>query len=191
MIFGIISVIVLVALDQLAKWAAVKYLMPYGVLPAIDGVFQWQYLENDGAAFSLFAGRQVFLLVFTGIALLVLAIILMFRRPKDEMETTGLVFIFAGGVGNLIDRMAQGYVVDYISLLFMDFAVFNLADIYVTCGFVVFVCGMIRSEIRTKRRRAARLKAIQEEEVMRVQAKTMAESEVGMNKQENENHGEN
>ncbi len=151
MIFGIVVAVVLIVLDQIAKQMAVSMLMPHGSLPAVAGVFEWLYIENDGAAFSLFAGRQGFLIVFTSIALLVLAFILLFRRPKDKMEAFSLLLIFSGGVGNLIDRIAQGYVVDYIHLLFMNFAVFNLADIYVTVGFALLIIAVVRGEIRAKR----------------------------------------
>ncbi len=170
MIFGIVSIIVLVALDQLAKRAAVAMLMPEGIIPAIPGIFEWRYVENDGAAFSLLAGRQGFLILFTSIALVVLAFVLIFRRPKEEWETTGLVLIFAGGIGNLIDRIAQGYVVDYINLLFMNFAVFNLADIYVTVGFVFLVLGMIRGEIRLRKRKAREAKRAEETKQVAEQA---------------------
>ncbi len=163
MVFGVIVAVVLIALDQLAKKVAVSVLMPQGVLPAIPGVLEWRYIENDGAAFSLFAGRQSFLILFTSVALLIVAYILIFRRPKDKLEAFSFLLIFSGGVGNLIDRIAQGYVVDYINLLFVNFAVFNLADIYVTVGFALLLFAMIRGEIRERKMRANEVKQDEED----------------------------
>ena len=155
MILSVILCAVLVLLDRFSKMAAVRWLMPVGVIPAIPGVFEWRYVENTGAAFSFFAGKQLFLIIITSVALLALAWLILFRRPKDKMEYLALIFIFSGGLGNLIDRIARGYVVDYINLTFMNFAVFNLADIFVSIGFVLLVVAVIRAELRTKKQKAA------------------------------------
>lgn len=159
----ILVCIVLVVLDQLAKWLAVQYLMPVGVLPAVPGIFEWKYVENTGAAFSFLAGKQNFLIIFTGLALLIVAYILLFRRPKGKLEYIAILLIFSGGVGNWIDRAMSGYVVDFVSLLFMKFAVFNVADIYVTIGFALFVVAVFRSEIMSKKKKEDSLEEHSEE----------------------------
>ncbi len=155
MILSIVLCVILIMMDRVAKLVAVQVLLPVGVLPAIPGFFEWRYVENNGAAFSFFAGKQLFLIIVTSIALLVVAYLILFRRPKDRLEYIALILIFSGGVGNLIDRISQGYVVDYISLQFMNFAVFNLADIFVCVGFAILVFAVIRSELRAKKQKDA------------------------------------
>lgn len=152
----------LVGLDQWLKWLAVVYVKPAGVLPGIEGLFQLRYVENDGAAFSILAGQQGLLIVVTGLALLVVAWLLLFKRPQDKLEYLSLVCIFSGGVGNLIDRVANGYVVDYIDLQFMRFAVFNLADVLVCVGFGMLIVAVLRAEWQQRKLRAAQ-KAAEEE----------------------------
>ncbi len=153
MILSFILCVILIMMDRIAKMVAVQVLMPVGVLPAIPGIFEWRYVENTGAAFSFLAGRQTLLIVVTSIALLIVAYLILFRRPKAKMEYIALILIFSGGVGNLIDRIAQGYVVDYICLQFMNFAVFNLADIFVTVGFAILVVSVVRAELRAKKQK--------------------------------------
>ncbi|MDL2254121.1 signal peptidase II [Ruminococcaceae bacterium OttesenSCG-928-I18] len=151
LLLTIVLCLALIGLDKITKILAVNVLMPVGVIPAISGVFEWKYIENTGAAFGLLSGRQPFLIVVTGVALLAVALLLLFRRPKDKLEYISIILIFSGGVGNLLDRIAQGYVVDFINLLFINFAVFNLADIFVTVGFVLLVIAVFRSESRKKK----------------------------------------
>lgn len=138
----------LVGLDQLFKWLAVTYLMPLGAYTVLPGVVGFQYVENTGAAFNIFAGRQIFLIIITGVALLGVAWYLVFRRPQNKLEYCSLVLIFSGGVGNLIDRIANGYVVDYIEFLFVRFAVFNFADILVCVGFALLFFAVVQGELR-------------------------------------------
>ena len=153
LLFTIVMCGVLILLDRLAKIVAVHYLMPLGVVQAIPGLFEWRYIENAGAAFGFFSGMRWVLVVITGLALLVAAYILLFRRPKDKLEYLAIILIFSGGVGNWIDRMTQGFVVDYINVTFMNFAVFNLADIFVCVGFALLVFAVCRSEYRNSKKK--------------------------------------
>ena len=151
LIVSVVTTVVLIVLDRVSKIWAVQTLMPVESMPMIPGIIEFRYVENNGAAFGLLAGRQSFLIVFTSIALLVVAFVLFLRRPKDKMETISLMLIFSGGVGNLIDRIATGYVVDYFNLLFMRFAVFNLADCYVCIGVGLLFIAFIRTELRERK----------------------------------------
>lgn len=155
MLLTIILCAGLIGLDQLLKLLAVHYLAPVGTAELIPGVIGLRYTENTGAAFSMFAGRQTLLIVITGIVLLFGAYILLFRRPKGTLEYTAVVMIFSGGVGNLIDRIANGYVVDYIELQFVRFAIFNLADCLVTVGFVLLVVAVFYTETKVRRLKKA------------------------------------
>lgn len=157
MLLTIILAGALIGADQLIKWLVATNLKPDGAVTVIPGVVEFRYYENTGAAFSILEGKQGFLIVFTAIALLAVAWYLFFRRPKGKLEYIAVLMIFAGGVGNLIDRIANRYVVDYINLLFMRFAIFNFADCLVTVGFALLVVAVLRAEL--KERKAAKEKA--------------------------------
>ena len=133
-----IGILALIGLDQCTKKLAVAGLM--GKEPYIiwDGVFELRYLENRGAAFGMLQGKQGFFFV---IAIVVLAASFFFflRLPYSKkylplgMCVTGIV---AGAVGNMIDRISQRYVVDFLYFSLIDFPIFNVADCYVTIGAV-------------------------------------------------------
>ena len=140
----LIAAAVLTGVDQLIKALAVKNLMGKDDIVLIKNFIGLSYAENTGAAFSAFSDSTMLLSVFTLILLIVVAVYMFMADGK--VKNICLVCIFAGGLGNLIDRFAQGYVVDYIKTLFMDFPVFNFADILVVCGVFVF-CGILIYEI--------------------------------------------
>ncbi|MDL2214126.1 signal peptidase II [Clostridia bacterium OttesenSCG-928-O13] len=155
LLFTIVLCAVLIGADQVFKLLAVRFLQPIGDVTVIPGVVGLSYVENTGAAFNIFAGQQILLIVVTGAVLLFGAYILLFRRPKDWLEYTSIIMVFSGGVGNLIDRVANGYVVDYIRVLFMEFAIFNFADILVCVGFGLLVIAVFRAESRAKKQAEA------------------------------------
>lgn len=142
-VITILSIAVLVVIDQLIKLLVLEYLQPIGSLPLIDGILQLRYAENTGAAFGSFSEHTTALSVFTFIAILVGIIFLMSKKLKFGVEYVCVALIIAGGAGNLIDRVFRGFVVDYIEPLFIDFAVFNFADILVTCSAIVLVIWTI------------------------------------------------
>ncbi len=154
MLLTILLCAALIVVDQLLKHWAVVALAPAGAMPFIPGIMELRYIENDGSAFNLFSGMRVFLIVLTGAALLVGAYILLFRRPKDKLMYLSILMVFSGGMGNWIDRVRSGYVVDYFATLFIDFAVFNFADILICVGFGLLIIAFIRDEMRLKRQKA-------------------------------------
>ncbi len=151
---------VLAFLDQMVKVAVYNWLRPVGDLPLIEGVIHLTYLENRGMAFGMMEGQKWLLIWVTAFVLLLLiaAIILGKIRKTSTLVTTAV--IIGGGVGNLIDRVYRGYVIDYINLEIINFAIFNLADICVTCGtavlLVILAREMIQEEKETKARKAAK-----------------------------------
>lgn len=153
MLITVLVSAVLIGLDQWLKYLAVQNLTAGSVRVLIPHVLGLTYVENDGAAFNLFSGSQMLLIVVTAVALLAFAAVLLFRRPKDKFTYLAMLLIFAGGVGNLIDRVHAGYVVDYLAFLFIRFPVFNLADICVVVGFFLWAFVLIRDEIRQRRLR--------------------------------------
>lgn len=140
----LVSAAVLVGIDQWIKALAVKNLMGKDDIVLIKNFIGLSYAENTGAAFSAFSDSTMLLSVFTLILLVVVAVYMFIADGKVKNICT--VCIFAGGLGNLIDRFAHGYVVDYIKTLFVDFPVFNFADILVVCG-VFVLSGMLIYEI--------------------------------------------
>lgn len=132
--------ILLIALDQFTKHLAASNLKenPFIIIPK---VFQFTYHENNGAVWGILSGKIIFLILVTFL-LLFLMVILYLKIPKDKRYNAIriiLVFICAGAVGNLIDRVFNGYVVDYIYFELIDFPVFNLADCYVTMSSILLI----------------------------------------------------
>ncbi len=133
----------LVIADQLIKIWAVDSLMPVGTMKFIHigdfKIFDLTYLENRGAIFGSMQGQRWFLVGFTSI-ILVVGIIAMFMTIKrSKLLSTAICLFVAGGIGNLIDRVRFGYVVDMFELKLFRFAIFNFADICVTVAFVMML----------------------------------------------------
>ena len=124
-----------VGLDQFTKYLTLVNIPLHTDVPFIPGFLGFTYVRNYGAAFSSFQGQQwLFAVIF---AVFTLAIIWEFRRNSmgfNKFERWCIAAIYAGGLGNMIDRIRFGYVVDMIQTLFMDFPVFNVADCFITCG---------------------------------------------------------
>ena len=134
----------IVAADQISKYFTVLHIGPGEQLSAIDGLFHFTYTENRGAAWSSFEGMQwLFALIFL---VFTLALIWEFKKGSlgfSRFERWCLVAVWAGGLGNMIDRVRLGYVVDMIRVEFMDFPVFNVADIFITCGCVALLVHLV------------------------------------------------
>ena len=132
-LFSLLGAAVLVVIDQLIKHWATAALLPVGNMDLLPGIVELRYCLNDGMAFSMLAGKQTLLIGMTSVMLVVVAAML-FTRKMSVWERISWTLILGGGVGNLIDRVLNGVVVDYINVLFMHFAIFNFADICVCVG---------------------------------------------------------
>lgn len=132
-LFGIIAALA-VAIDQIVKFFAVTYLRPVRSVSLIDGVFHLTYLENRGAAFGILQNRQYLFVAFTVIVLLLIVFYLWRKRPKARLLWCSLALVSGGAVGNFIDRIRLGYVVDLFDFELINFAVFNAADVFVCVG---------------------------------------------------------
>ena len=132
---GIIT-FVLVVLDQAAKQAAQYYLQGKDDFVIWKGVFELHYLENRGSAFGLLQGKRIFFIVMAALVLLVVPYIharIPFTRRFLYLHIVAILFL-AGAVGNAIDRILHGYVIDFFYFSLIDFPVFNVADIYVSAA---------------------------------------------------------
>lgn len=137
-IMSLLAVCVMVLVDQVVKYWAITMLAPVGSIPLIPGVVQLTYVENRGAAFSILE-NQIWLFVLLAIVIVCgIVYVLHTNRIQHILGKFSLLVISAGAVGNAIDRVLHQYVVDMIEVLFVQFPVFNIADIYVTVGVALF-----------------------------------------------------
>ena len=140
MVYYLIAAFVIV-FDRVVKYLVVSNLNPWETIPVIEDIFHFTYVQNKGAAFSMWEGQW---LVLEALPLAVIAagLVLLFRKRKswDKLMLTSIAFICGGGLGNLIDRMSLGYVVDIFD--FRVFPVFNIADIFICTG-----CGLMVLDI--------------------------------------------
>lgn len=135
--------IILVA-DLLSKQAAWEYLENYGVKELIPHLFNLVMVKNMGAGFGIFQGKTVALTVVTFIVVICICVYLFFALKESEWLRISLVFVTAGGIGNIVDRIALGYVRDFIQFAFWEsFPVFNVADSFVTVGAFMLVVVLI------------------------------------------------
>ena len=138
-------------LDQLTKWLAVTLLQGNPSVPIIPGALQLTYLENPGAAFGMLQNnRWVFLLVST-VGILAVFAYLLIKRPPSKMLCLALSFIVGGGIGNMIDRVLLGYVVDFIDFCLINFAIFNVADSFVCVGAGILALWVILDTIKEEK----------------------------------------
>lgn len=143
LLMTLLAIAVMVVVDQVVKYWAVTVLAPVGSIPLIPGVLQLSYVENRGAAFSILQNQIWLLLVITVVILAIIIYSLHRKYIQTMLGKISLVVIAAGAVGNMIDRIFRHFVVDMIQTTFIDFPVFNIADIYVTVGVVLFVIYML------------------------------------------------
>lgn len=151
-LISFISIAVLTAADQLIKFFVERFLQPVGTAEFINGFIGWSYVRNTGAAFGSFSQSTTLLSVVTGVVILAGMILIATKEIKSKFYLTCAVMIVSGGLGNLIDRIVKGYVVDFIEVQFMDFAVFNFADILVTVGAIALMIYVIVDMFRDRKK---------------------------------------
>ena len=144
-IFAVVWFFVLVVTDQVTKWMAVVHLKDNDAFVLIPGVFELHYLENRGAAFGIFQGKQVLFLI--GGVIVCAVVMFLYGKIPSTKRFFALrlcsVLICAGAIGNMIDRIRLGYVVDMIEVEFIKFPVFNVADCFITCGCILMFAHLL------------------------------------------------
>ncbi len=141
-----ISILLLILLDQAVKGYVIKEIPLGGMRRFIPKVVSLTYLKNSGAAFSMLENQQWFFTIITLIAMGA-AFVYLYRHIKGSIWLLlGLTLIISGGIGNFIDRLRQGFVVDMFHLDFMNFAIFNVADIYLTIGVGLLLIYLLRED---------------------------------------------
>ncbi len=143
LLYGLFAALILVA-DQITKLLVLKHIPLFAHVDAIPGLFHLTYVQNTGAAFSAFRGMRW---MFVGIFLILTAILFLeyFKKPLSfsTFDRFCLASLYGGALGNVIDRIRLGFVVDMICVDFMDFPVFNVADCFITCGSLLLLVHLI------------------------------------------------
>ena len=144
MLYYSLFALLIVAADQFTKYLTVANIELYADVPFIPGLLQLTYVRNTGAAFSSFEGQQwLFALIFALFTALVFYEY--YKKPMgfSTLERWCIAAIYGGGLGNMIDRVRLGYVVDMIETTFMEFPVFNVADCFITCGCILLMVHLV------------------------------------------------
>ena len=156
-----IIAVILIAVDRITKnWAAQA--LASGDIAVIDKVLYFRYTENTGVAFSMFSDNRWVLVGITQVMLIVALAFFLSGKIKDKLELFALQLIIAGGVGNLIDRLSLGYVIDFIDVRIINFAIFNVADMCITIGAILVCIAAFAAEKREKREQESKQKALDE-----------------------------
>ena len=130
-------------IDQVIKVFVDMYLKPIGSVPVITKILQFSYYENDGAMMGMMSGKTLTMTILAVICLGVIAFVIFSGKVKFGIDYCCIVLMMSGGLGNIIDRIFRGYVIDYIEVLFVDFYIFNFADCLVTCAAILMICNQI------------------------------------------------
>ena len=143
-LFYLIFIAGIVIGDQVTKFLVVQNIPLHTDVQAIPGLFHLTYVQNTGAAFSSFEGQQwLFAVVFAVFTALILWEYFKSPMPFSKFDRWCIAAIYGGGLGNMIDRVRLGYVVDMIQTEFMNFPVFNVADCFITCGCIALMISLI------------------------------------------------
>ena len=142
-LYYILFTVAVVAVDQYTKYLTLANISLYENLPFIPNFLGFTYVQNTGAAFSSFEGQQwLFVLIFAALTVALLWEYFKSPMPFTKFERWCIAAVYAGGLGNMIDRVRFGYVVDMIETLFMNFPVFNVADCFITCGCFALIISL-------------------------------------------------
>ena len=134
----ILAIVLCGAADQAVKLYVTSHLALYETAPLLPGIVELFYIQNTGGGFSILTNHTQLLTVLTAALMAVIAFVLVKRTFPHPLAMWTLTLILGGGLGNLADRVRLGYVVDMFNFQFMDYPVFNVADILVVCGTIGF-----------------------------------------------------
>ena len=138
----ILIILGLIGLDQISKYIAIKYLAGIGSIPIIKNIFHLTYVENRGAAFGMFQNNQIIFVVVALIAC-IFGLYYLYKKELNLLGKTAIIFIISGAIGNLIDRIRLGFVVDYFDFRIIWDYVFNIADVFVVVGTILLCIYII------------------------------------------------
>ncbi len=135
----LILTILLVTADLFTKYIVTANMVVGSTIPILRNIFHLTYVQNTGAAFSILAGQRLFLILLPAVVIVVIITYIIVKKPGNKLLMLSFSMIVSGGIGNLIDRIRFGYVVDFFDFRLINFPVFNVADIWVTLGAALFI----------------------------------------------------
>ena len=138
----ILTIIALIVIDQISKYLALNNLANIGSIPIIENIFHLTYVENRGAAFGMFQNNQIVFIIVAVVASIV-GLYYIYKKKLNLLGNISIVLIISGAIGNLIDRVRLGFVVDYFDFRFIWDYVFNVADIFVVVGTILLCIYII------------------------------------------------
>lgn len=143
---------VLIVIDQIIKIVVDTNMAVSESIPVIQDVLHLTYVQNEGAAFGIFQGQRWILVDVTSVVILAGIYLLAAKKLKSRFLIWSVALVIAGGLGNLIDRIFRHFVIDYIEVRLIHFAVFNFADCCVVVGTIMIVCYLLFGEIWAKKK---------------------------------------
>ena len=172
MVSAIITVLLIIAtvvLDQVSKYLVVANMELYQSVDIIPGVFRFTYIHNEGAAFGSMADSRWIFMILSSVAIIAILVYIFWKKPKDKLLLSALILIAGGGIGNMIDRVYLGYVVD-----FLDFCafpnlwmwIFNVADAFVCIGAGMLALWIILDTIKEEKAKKAAASASDAQETI-------------------------
>lgn len=144
---GFIVILILLAIDILTKQWAINVLAKNNDITVIKGFFDLAYLENRGAAFGILQNKVIFLALITSIVILIMVVYLIKYKPESKILKYSFYLIISGAIGNLIDRVRLGFVVDFLQFHYKDvyyFPTFNMADTFVVIGTALMILYVVK-----------------------------------------------
>ena len=163
--FAIIVGIIFV--DQLTKWLAVIFLKGNGATVVIENVLRFLYLENKGAAFGMLSNQRWVFLVISTVAIAAIIFYMVKFRPQNKLLKVAIAFMAGGGLGNMVDRLALGYVIDFIDFYAFPkiwMYVFNVADSFVCIGAGLMILYLILETVKESKKLKAEKEAKKNQE---------------------------
>ncbi len=144
-----------IVLDQITKLLAVKFLKPIDTFPLWEGVLHLTYLENRGAAFGMLADARWVFMIFSSVTIVGLGLYIFLGLAETPLYRIASALIVSGGIGNMIDRVALGYVIDFIDFRLINFAVFNGADSFVCIGAGLLILALLLDIVKESKKEKA------------------------------------
>ena len=134
-----ILTIILVIIDLTVKLIIKNTMIPNQSITIINNFFYITYVKNTGAAWSILSGRKIFLIIFSLIVIISIIYYIIKRKENNRLESIGYSMVLSGAIGNLIDRIIYGYVIDYLDFYIFnyDYPIFNIADILIVIGIII------------------------------------------------------
>ncbi len=186
MLAAIIAVFAIIA-DQITKYIVVQNIELYETIPFINGFMSFYHTRNTGAAFSMLSEHRWVFMVFSFISMGLIVYLLVKEYRRHMLLNIALSMVLGGGIGNMIDRVRLGYVVDFFHTDFMNFAVFNVADCFITVGAVLLGVYVIFFEAKVEKRiqgEKAKQEEVTAEEATAEEATELQESKTELQESE-------